>query len=341
MLDSIRKRFWNSSGDFDPQTYFTVPLFDLRETSPQFAGILAPEPERGAEKVGITEQFLENAAAFHERYADSERAVRVLDKGLRAAGITPKPNLCILDVGAGSGANSVVPCARLFPNSKIIATDLSPQLLSMLSGYLRTADLPAKVACVCMDAMNDFTRPNCFDLVIGWSILHHLLDPAKAIKRAGRALRRGGIAIFVEPYEGHLLLAAAYRQILSLKEHMGALEPAPEKVLRDMIQDWAARTGRDKSAPHFRYMDDKWLFSRSYMRETARQAGFREVVFVSASAKDRQFTDETERLLRLHSGLAASALPDWAWSIVNLLDDTLGDELKDELLLAAVSVFRR
>ncbi len=171
MLDSIRKRFWNSSGDFDPQTYFTVPLFDLRETSPQFAGILAPEPERGAEKVGITEQFLENAAAFHERYADSERAVR--------------------------------------------------------------------------------------------------------------------------------------------------------------------------GAPHFRYMDDKWLFSRSYMRETARQAGFREVVFVSASAKDRQFTDETERLLRLHSGLAASALPDWAWSIVNLLDDTLGDELKDELLLAAVSVFRR
>jgi 2-polyprenyl-3-methyl-5-hydroxy-6-metoxy-1,4-benzoquinol methylase len=339
-LTALRQRLLGQSR-FDPRSYFTVPLFDLGEISPQFTGILAPEPERGIEKIGITEQFLENAATYHERYAHPEHFMGMFNNGLRAAGFEPQPNLRILDIGAGSGANSVVPCARLFPNSEIIATDLSPQLLSILSSYLRTADLPVKVACVCTDAMNDFTQPKRFDLVIGAAILHHLMDPSKAIRSASRALRPGGIAIFAEPYEaGHLVLAAAYRQILSLKDRMGGLNPAPEKVLRDMIQDWMVRAGRDKSAPHFPYMDDKWLFTRAYMREVAQAAGFREVLFISNAATGKQFAAQTETLLRLHSGLVPSALPDWAWAIINTLDETFTDELKDEMALEAVTVFR-
>lgn len=212
----------------------------------------------------------------------------------------------------------------------------------MLRGYLQTADLPVKVACVCTDAMNDFIQPGRFDLVIGAAILHHLMDPSKAVMSASRALRPGGIAIFMEPYEaGHLALAAAFLQILSRRDQIGELAPAPEKVLLDMIKDWMARVGHDKSAPHFPYMDDKWLFTRPYMHEIARAAGFKDVIFVSTASTDRQFRAQTETLLRLHSGLAPSALPDWAWSIINALDETFSDEPKDEMLMEAVTVFRR
>jgi SAM-dependent methyltransferase len=330
-----------SQSHLNPQSYFTVPLFDLGDISPRYRGIFAPEPERGVEKVGITEQFLEDADVYHARYADSDHFTSLFSKALTVVGIAPQSNLKILDIGTGSGVNTIVPCARLFPNSEIIATDLSPQLLSILAGYLRTAALPVKVACVCTDAMNEFVGHGRFDLVIGASILHHLIDPAKTIESACRALRKGGIAIFAEPFEaGHLMLAALYRQILALKDHLGGLPPPSEKMLRDMVLDWLTRAGRDKSAPHFRHMDDKWLFSASYIREVAMNAGFKEIKFVPIGTSERPFAVQTEGILYLHSNLTKNALPDWAWTMIDAVDETLSAELKDEMLLEAVIVLR-
>jgi hypothetical protein len=43
---------------------FRVPLRDLGEFDERLAGILCPEPELGAEKVGITDQFLAEAETY-------------------------------------------------------------------------------------------------------------------------------------------------------------------------------------------------------------------------------------------------------------------------------------
>jgi SAM-dependent methyltransferase len=186
---------------FDPRRYFLPPMFDLGEVEPRFSGILAPEPERGAEKIGITDQFLQNADTYHARYLNTDHYQRALTRALEAVSFRSRQGLEILDIGTGSGANSVVPCTRLFHRPRIIATDLSPNLLAILRHDLQHAQSSGEVACVCTDAMNNFFKPVGFDLVIGVAILHHLLDPMAALRTVRRALRPGGVAVFFEPFE--------------------------------------------------------------------------------------------------------------------------------------------
>src|SRR5262249_36844456 len=57
---------------FDVQGYFQEKLVDLGEVESSFRGIWMPEPEVGAEKAGITDQFLSGAEAYHNRYSDAQ-----------------------------------------------------------------------------------------------------------------------------------------------------------------------------------------------------------------------------------------------------------------------------
>ena len=52
----------------------------------------------------------------------------------------------------------------------------------------------------CADAMLDVFVPESFDLVTGAAILHHLIDPSRALVAAHRALKPGGFAMFFEPF---------------------------------------------------------------------------------------------------------------------------------------------
>jgi hypothetical protein len=149
---------------FDPHGYFTTPMFDLVHVEPNFSGILTPEPERGSEKFGITDQFLQNASDYHTRYLNTAHYQRALSNTLAAVGFKSRPRLEILDIGTGSGVNNVVPCVRLFSRPRIVATDLSPNLLAILRDYLQHTQPDAEVACICTDAMNNFFKPACLIL---------------------------------------------------------------------------------------------------------------------------------------------------------------------------------
>jgi ubiquinone/menaquinone biosynthesis C-methylase UbiE len=230
----------------------------------------------------------------------------------------------------------------LFKDCRIIATDLSPQLLAILSRYLASTKLEASVACVCTDAMNDFFKASKFDLVTGAAILHHLMDPTAALRSAYRALRPGGTAIFFEPFEaGCMVLATAFRDILAMNENRGDLSPQVEKIFRDMILDWTTRAGTDKSAPHFPHMDDKWLFTRTYLEQAAKNIGFSDLKLVPHAHGQHQFRGQTTTVLRLHSGLLPEALPPWAWEMIDAIDKSCSDELKAELSMEATIVLRK
>jgi ubiquinone/menaquinone biosynthesis C-methylase UbiE len=344
MYSWLRGAAWNVR-PFDPRSYFNAPLFDLGEQSPAFANILAPEPERGAEKIGISDQFLENAETYHSRYLNTDHYQRAFAMGLAAAGIVPKPGMKILDIGTGSGANSVVPCARLFDSPRIIATDLSPQLLAILRDFIAKTELEAEVACICTDAMNDFFKAGCFDIVSGAAILHHLLDPRTALRSAYRGLKPGGVALFFEPFEaGHLALCAAYRQILALKDRLRGVSLAAEKVLSAMILDWTTRVGTDKSAPHFPHMDDKWLFTRQFLTTACEEIGFFPPILLPQYRPDElegSFAGLTKTILRLHSQLLPETLPEWAWELIREFDRTFTQDMKDDLLLEGIIVLRK
>ncbi|HEY0184912.1 MAG TPA: class I SAM-dependent methyltransferase [Rhodopila sp.] len=320
---------------------FAVPLRDLGEVDSRLTGIVCPEPEIGKEKIGITEQFLGNAETYHARYSNSAHFRRLFEQAFAAADIQPRPDLAVLDIGTGSGTNTIVPCLELFTGSRIVATDLSPDLLRLLRGYVVEQQLEDRVACVCTDAMNNFFKPASFDVVIGAAILHHLIDPAHALAAAHRALKPNGIALFFEPFEGLAIIRVIFDLVLAraARENF-PLQPAASKLLAAMSLDYATRAGSDKTAPHFRYMDDKWLFTRDWLERAARQAGFTSLTIVPHAAHATLFRDYVTSLLRLGADLGPDSLPDWVWETIDLFDNGFSEDMKRDLLLEGTIVLR-
>src|SRR5436305_11771725 len=114
----------------DAGEIFAEPLLDLGSQDEALAGILTPRSALGAAKVGVTAQFLDRADEYHRAYLNVEYWRFLLANAFAAIGAIDEPAL-IIDIGSGSG-NSVIPIADRFPAARIVAVDISPQLLAIL-----------------------------------------------------------------------------------------------------------------------------------------------------------------------------------------------------------------
>jgi ubiquinone/menaquinone biosynthesis C-methylase UbiE len=304
-----------------------------------------PRADLGAAKIGITEQFLEQAGIYHKRYSNVPY-FRALIEQATSGRLAAEPFL-VLDIGSGSG-NSVLPCLELFPRAHIVATDLSENLLAILRDHV-AADVAARarLTLVCIDATQADFIEGSVDLVIGAAILHHLIDPSACVRQACRALKPGGIAVFFEPFEnGNAILRLAYEQILAREEAEAGKRLAPEisNCLRMLIEDFRIRAGTDKTAPIFQRIDDKWLFTRSYFEKVAAELGV-SVVIEPLNKGDTPFLSQTQTYLRLALGMsldnAILALPNWASDILRAVDAAFSPELKRDLPIEASIVLTR
>lgn len=290
----------------------------------------------------ISDQFRANAGDYHARYAASEHFERLFQYAIAATGIEVAQAPTVLDLGSGSGVNSVVPCLRLFPGAKVVATDLSGELLSILAASLNLLEAQDRVLCVVMDAMSDHVVAGGFDLVTGAAILHHLLQPELGLMAAARALKPGGQAIFFEPFDGYGLIRLAYQRILAEgKLRGGAFDPRIEAALRAVSIDIAARTEPDVTAAHFPHLDDKWLFSQERIREIAERYGFSKVEFVPHNDHPTLYRDIARIQLRLATGLDNLELPAWAVDILDEFDAALPKAVKRRIMLEGTIVLTK
>jgi SAM-dependent methyltransferase len=324
-------------------TFFDVALKDLGDDAhPALKGIFTPEPEVGAEKIGISDQFLANAEEYHQRYSGSEHMKVVLEQAFAHARISFASSPDVLDIGTGSGTNSLLPMLSLFERARFVATDLSPDLLVILRRYVERENLKSRVVCVCTDAMNSYFVPARFDVVVSVSLLHHLIDPAAAIRAAHAALKKGGTAVFCDPFEGYGMIGLAFRLILDRAEREKLdLDPVTADFMRVMIADFHARRGTDKSDIRFRHMDDKWLFTREYIERVAYEAGFASVSILPHANHETYFRAYTEVLFRLGRDLKSDALPDWAWEMIELMDRSFSPEMKSALLMEGSIILKK
>ena len=355
---------------FDVADYFRVPLADLGSVAgPDMAGIYIPESEVGIAPVGVSGQFLEDAGVYHRQYASTAYFKLLISDALKRIRM-PAASPVILDIGSGSG-NSVFPCLELFPDCRIVATDLSPNLLKILLDHVNGAATSAgRVVPVCIDATHDHYAEQVFDFVLGAAILHHLIDPGAAIAAASRALKPGGYAVFFEPFEnGNAILRIAYAEILAradtdtgtrdapaaqpgwLQRLRGSTPPAKQnaaelpddvrEMLRAMVDSLTLRSGTDKSAPIFRQIDDKWLFTRSYIEQRARAAGFDEVQIYPIHDVQQPFSNQTAVNLSLAAGATRERMPAWAWEILDYYDRVFSLELKRDLFIEACIILKK
>ena len=321
----------------DLQDLFAEALHDLGGDDPLLHGIFTPWSERGAVKRGVTAQFLENAAEYHERYANVEYFRGLIDNALATVKPTIEPKV-ILDIGSGSG-NSVIPLLDRFNEALVVAIDISPQLLAILRDHLSAR--PAyrdRFALVCMDASKDPYRKGRFDLAVGAAILHHIIEPERVIRACERALRPGAAAIFFEPFEmGHALLSLAYREILAEADRRQDESPGIA-MLRRFDVDYAKR-GRSKTDPVFDQLDDKWMFSRSFFESFANRGCWAECRVYPIHGHASPLTHQTEVHLGL-MGADPSVLSPWAWTTLSRYESAFSERARRDFTFEGAVVMR-
>lgn len=324
------------------QPFFFEPLVDLSFESSKYSSVYSPQPEVGRPRHGVTEQFLDKAESYFEKYQSYDYIFSLIKRELDVFGINP--GHLGVDFGSGFG-NSVIPILEHYPELRIIAVDISPDLLAILNREITRRCLDSRCAAIAMDAQNDYFVDEFADIVFGGAVLHHMVDPAKVVRTSLKLLRPGGHAIFLEPFEnGHALLRIAYEEILAEGRRRGDTCGGFD-ALKALSLDIAVRTHRENYPGYEQVwpnLDDKWMFTRTYFERVAKEVGAKSVSFRSFQANERCFSQQTEVALSLYCGLTCpQALPDWAWKILDCYDKIFTDELKQELIIEGSIVFEK
>ena len=119
---------------------------------------------------------------------------RHLDRMMAFAGIRPGDR--VLEVGCGLGRYTLLLAER---GVRVEGLDLSPKLLEQL-GTLAREQLGYEIPLHAFDILDSPAELyGQYDAVVGFFILHHVLDVAGSIGRAAQLVKPGGRVAFLEP----------------------------------------------------------------------------------------------------------------------------------------------
>jgi SAM-dependent methyltransferase len=221
----------NVTPRIDLGSIFATEVVDLGSAlDPDFAGIVTPRPELSTSKQGVDAVFLENAEEYYVKYQAFDYWKMLIEQASQKISlVNPK---VIVEFGCGFG-NSTLPLLDLFPDADIVATDISPNLLSILTRLVDARELGTRCIAAAMDAQKPYLRHGIADLVVGSAILHHLADPDIFVRRAMDVLKPGCAAIFFEPFEaGYAILRLICLEVAAGGEAPGNREQPGNKLAR-------------------------------------------------------------------------------------------------------------
>ena len=297
------------------------------------------------EEMGVTDQFLENASTYFDKYTNPNHFKSLYQLALDV--VQPEGNdITILDIGTGGG-NSIFALFELIGESRIkaLGVDISLQLLELCSKFADDTYkiAPGKLELLCADLYDLTVKPETVDLVAGSSILHHMIDPEPIVRMALAALKPGGSAIFTEPFEdGHGLLMGAYRTALKLEPDMP--EPIPDSLRSFMVEtlmDFDARKGIGQIRDYTRHLDDKWYFTHSWFDTIARQMNCELQILSSHGGNDTIFQDTFRVLANLNNGADVADAPGWVHSIVAAIDENFSQAQKQNFHFTGIIILTK
>jgi SAM-dependent methyltransferase len=291
---------------------------------------------------GVTQQFIGDAATYHQRYFDRLDFDELIGACLTRAGIDRAREMRVLDIGSGSGSSVFAAC-RLLPRAEILASDISPQLLAMLAAFVASRDeLRGRIRSYCFDVHRRFFRPDTFDLVIGAAILHHLLDPRAALVNVCDSLKPGGKIVLVEPLEaGSLVLCAMYGAVLRVLADLGQGRGRLARLMRALRLDIQCRLGPPAAKPWTAQLDDKWIFDEPYLAELATQLGLSKVEIHPAQPDLTNVYESGFRSVLSDSGNQGLEIPQPVLECVREFDRGIAQALKERLCPTGIIVFTK
>ncbi|MGP0091068.1 MAG: class I SAM-dependent methyltransferase [Xanthobacteraceae bacterium] len=336
LRDRLRRKRALPDGTWHP--LFKFPLIDLGEVEAgAFAGVVSPAPEVGALREGVDAQFLADAEAYYAKYQSFDYWRKLIAQVTDQIGLEPPSQ--IVEFGCGFG-NSTLPLLDLFPQAKVIASDISPNLLAILNRLLTARGLRDRCIAVAMDAQKDFIKPGCADLVIGSAILHHLADPSLFVARAFEILRPGGAAVFFEPLEGGYAILRLICQEVAREAKRRGERGSAITMARRVAASLEPQIFR-QALPGWSNVNDKWAFPRSVLDGLAKSVGAQLTIY-PLHDNVGQFRRAFAYMLETYGKSKIAELPQWAWDIFDRYDTlSFSPEMLTDLALEGCAVFRK
>jgi SAM-dependent methyltransferase len=295
---------------------------------------------------GLAEQARTNMAAARRTGGGprvSQHFEQLLRTAVDSAGVDLPARPLLLDLRSGDGTRSVMPWLNVLPEACIVASDPASIPLATLAGQAAALGEEDRVVGVVAEPDRVPVAPGSVDLVSGVACLHELDDPDLVLAAAAKALRPGGYAVFLAPFDGHGILRLAYERICveAALWPEDPLSPGVTAALETLSADIAARTLPDSSDPAFRLLEQKWLFSRESLETAARGMGFREVRFLPHNDHETLYRDVATMQVRMVTGHPEASLPEWALALLDSFDRALRPPVKRLLMLEGTVVLRR
>jgi ubiquinone/menaquinone biosynthesis C-methylase UbiE/uncharacterized protein YbaR (Trm112 family) len=217
-----------------------------------------------------------------------------------------------LEIGAGTGALTLGLLAeKVVP--RLTATDISHKFLRMLAP--RADADPTPVSLVTCDANEPHFRPEAFDLVVGNSILHHLLDYDLTLRQCHAALKPGGAAVFFEPVlEGKTIITLLLALILRFEEitEGNRLSHSERQQIRKQIRHQMKSKLIPLDREALAQLEDKYIFEIDELQRVADEAGFAEVTVINNRELDPTYWPYLARTFSV-MGIGADKIEDFRW----------------------------
>jgi SAM-dependent methyltransferase len=141
----------------------------------------------------------------------------------------------ILELGAGQGwATCIV--KRLFPDAKVVASDLSPDALASAETWVEVIGAAPDATVACRSSEIPYGDES-FDLVFCFQSAHHFGPLEPTLSEARRLLAPGGVALFL-----HEPSCQRYVHRLAARRVRARRQAAPEDVL---VYTEVERLGRE------------------------------------------------------------------------------------------------
>ena len=234
-------------------------------------------------------------------------------------------------------------CSIFFPNPRIIASDISPNLLAILNGLLVSRELKDRCVAVAMDAHKSYIEEQSADLIFGAAIMHHLTGPGEFIGSALRVLKPGGWRSFSSRLKGGLaILRLICEEILREAKRQSYLDrwSRAMTLTQNLANDLRPQIFRT-AVPGWRDRDDKWAFPRSVLDRIA-QGNNAELRIWGLHDNVGQFRRHFTYMLETYCSMKAEEYPAWAWQIFDRYDqETFSPEMLLDLALEGCIMFRK
>jgi len=175
--------------------------------------VAAPLAGRGPWYLTETRAFFAcRAATWDTKFGDDLPAYTA---AITQAGISG--NGVVIDVGCGTGRALAALRQAVGPHGKVIAIDVTPEMLCQARSRASAAD----AALVLADARHLPLADACADAIFAAGLIMHLPDPDAGLRQLARITRPGGLLILFHP-SGRAALAARHGRTLPPSEPLDA-----------------------------------------------------------------------------------------------------------------------